>query len=276
MVSDRAVEDALAIIPGDDSLLKAVAEAIPQQTKIAVFDTANALLWHARRTRVDVVVFPLALPDMGGGDLVDILPLLLPSVRMVLCGDGPPELAHRLSTLGGQLVLGTAAPETRREQIYRALGLAPPPSLSPAVVERSSRSPQQGNRELAALPRATMRRLLALLLRESGARFVLLSDSAGMPIVELGDSTPLKSASLGPLLAPVMFTGSEFAHQLGDGGPRSLFLYEGERHNVYVTNVGNVGLLILVVEQADSARPPAPIRALLRRVADLLLERLLS
>jgi len=254
-------------------LLRSVAQHVAGRHNVAVFESANALLWQARRAAPQVVVAALALPDMGGEDLLGILPLLSPAVRIVLCGDGTPELAHSLRTTGGRLVLNTATPEARLAQIYLAIGIAPPDPetpVAPVPSHDSIPSRRRGARMLTVRQRTASEQLLRGLLREAGAQFVLLSDAVGMPLIELGEPPPLKIATLGPLLAPAFFTTAEFARQLEEDAPRSFYLYEGLRFNIYAFNIADSAILTLVVDQTRYLGKPAPIWAITKQVGSHL------
>ncbi len=263
----------IALVPGDDALLRSVAQHVAGLPNVAVFESANALLWQARRAAPHVVVAALALPDMGGEDLLDILPLLSPAVRIVLCGDGTPELAHSLRTTGGRLVLNTAAPEARLDQIYLAIGIAPPTpetTVAPAPSHDSIPSCRRGARIISVGQRTAIKQLLSGLMREAGAQFVLLSDAVGMPLIELGEPPPLKIATLGPLLAPAFFTAAEFARQLEEDAPQSFYLYEGLRFNVYAFTIAGSAILTLVVDQTRHSGKPAPVWAITKQVGSHL------
>lgn len=123
---------------------------------------------------------------------------------------------------------------------------------------------------LTVRQRTAIEQLLRGVIREAGAQFVLLSDTVGMPLIELGEPPPLKVATLGPLLAPAFFTTAEFARQLEEDAPRSFYLYEGLRFNVYAFNIAGSAILTLVVDQTRHSDKPVPVWAIIKRVGSHL------
>src|SRR3954447_6986856 len=107
----------LLIAAGENAVLQHLAQQLDGRAGLSTFASANSLLWHARRFPPQVVVASTNLPDIAGSDLVDILPILCPGVRIILCGVDNPELARALQALGGQFVPLTSTPDQNLRQV---------------------------------------------------------------------------------------------------------------------------------------------------------------
>jgi hypothetical protein len=267
----------LLIAAGDNAVLQRLAQQLDSRPGLLTFASANSLLWHARRSPPQVVVASTNLPDIGGRDLLDILPVLCPGVRIVLCGVDQPDLASALQALGGQFVPLTNAPDQTLRQIYQALNIEQPAipdepaarSLVPEPVWSSSAA-------LSIRHRALLQQILQQLLEETAADILLLSDTVGMPLLRLGELAGLRTDVTGPLLAPAFYATGEFARQLADHAPQALYLYEGSRHNLYAFNVDERYLLVLAIDKTRHTGAPAPVWALAKRAIRRLQQALSS
>jgi DNA-binding NarL/FixJ family response regulator len=256
----------LLIAAGDNAVLQRLTQQLAGRPGLEVFATANSLLWHARRFPPQLVVASTNLPDIGGSDLLDILSVLCPLARLVLCGVDDPGLARAVLASKGQFVPLTSTPDQNLRQIYQALNIEPP-ALPEEPLEAPS-YPEPGWSTSAALsPRqmAVLKQILQQLLWDTAAGFVLLSDTVGMPLLRLGDIAGLRADVTAPLLAPAFYATGEFARQLADRSSQALYLYEGARHNIYAFTIDQRYLLILAIDRTQHAGAPAPIWALAKR-----------
>ncbi len=90
---------------------------------------------------------------------------------------------------------------------------------------------------------------------EVGAQYVLLADIFGELVAEVGVTTELDTATLVSLLAGGYSTTFEMARQLGESRSFNLNFHEGERYDIYSSNVGdNFFLAILCDRQAGPSR----------------------
>lgn len=90
---------------------------------------------------------------------------------------------------------------------------------------------------------------------EVGAQCVLLADIFGELVTEVGVTTELDTATLVSLLAGGYATTFEMARQLGERRSFNLNFHEGERYDIYSSNVGDNFLLVILCDrQVGSSR----------------------
>ncbi|MFQ6001766.1 MAG: response regulator [Anaerolineae bacterium] len=90
---------------------------------------------------------------------------------------------------------------------------------------------------------------------EVGAQCVLLADILGELVAEVGMTTELDTATLISLLAGGYVTTFEMARQLGESRSFNLNFHEGERYDIYSSNVGDNFLLVILCDrQAGPSR----------------------
>jgi predicted regulator of Ras-like GTPase activity (Roadblock/LC7/MglB family) len=93
--------------------------------------------------------------------------------------------------------------------------------------------------------------ILAHLLRMTEAECALLADTSGQLIsmegkMEAGDPAAVAALAVGGLRAM-----AELSRQVGEANPRGALLHEGERKSIYLLNVAN-SLILIVVFSADT------------------------
>jgi two-component system nitrogen regulation response regulator GlnG len=84
---------------------------------------------------------------------------------------------------------------------------------------------------------------------EVGAQCVLLADVFGELVAEVGVTTELDTASLVSLLAGGYATTFEMARQMGESRSLNLNFHEGERYDIYSSNVGDNFLLVILCDR---------------------------
>lgn len=109
--------------------------------------------------------------------------------------------------------------------------------------------------------------ILADLIRRTDADCVLLVDISGQVIsiegqLEEGDPVQVAALAAGDVAAM-----AELSRQIGEENPDGSFLHEGERKSIYLFNVDDSFILIVVFR---SSRPVGLIRLFVRRAAERL------
>jgi len=84
---------------------------------------------------------------------------------------------------------------------------------------------------------------------EVSAQCVLLADLLGELVTEVGVTTELDTATLVSLLAGGYATTFEMARQLGESRSFNLNFHEGERYDIYSSNVGDNFLLVILCDR---------------------------
>jgi predicted regulator of Ras-like GTPase activity (Roadblock/LC7/MglB family) len=77
---------------------------------------------------------------------------------------------------------------------------------------------------------------------------VLLADVSGQLICTVGHAAGFDPASVAALTASDMSATAELARQLGEAKPFRMLFHEGEQRHLYLSDVGNSLILIVVFE----------------------------
>lgn len=131
----------IVIVPGNNAVLQRLAQQLTPFSEVTVLPSANAMLWRARQEPPTVVVADVALDDMTGAEIVEILPNLAPSARLILCGPRNAELDRVVQGTTVEIVTPDANSAQALWAIYKLLGIAPPPprpATNPLNPSRSS------------------------------------------------------------------------------------------------------------------------------------------
>ena len=274
----------ILVVPGTNPVLSQVARRLEGNPNVAVLESANAALWRIRHAPPQILVSDSRLKDMEAGDLVDIVAALNPEVRVILSGGGSAELGRAVRAAGGQLIEHDKPPEQLVQQLFQILGVSPAPAAPrpvtggvptpganrPAAPDPSQKRPgAEGGGPAAAdgqpwMPRGgsqviqprqmnVIQILLGNLAGEVGAHCVLLSDTVGMRLFEVGVVPPAIGPAIEPLLSTAFSTADQLARLLKEQEARSLFLHEGTRYDIYAFNVGQRFILTLIFDKNENA-----------------------
>lgn len=93
-----------------------------------------------------------------------------------------------------------------------------------------------------------IKKYLGELYSKTRAKVVLFADMAGQIIGERGDTAGMNTTVLSALAAGDFAATAEIAKLVGEGDRFKLHLHEGERKNVYLTNVGEQFFMIIIFE----------------------------
>jgi DNA-binding NarL/FixJ family response regulator len=93
---------------------------------------------------------------------------------------------------------------------------------------------------------APIRGIMSQLSQELGPQCVMLTDHAGMVLVEVGNTDTLPTMILLPLLSTSFATSGEVARQLGEEDAMTLYIHEGVNYDVYSFDISQRFLLVLV------------------------------
>jgi predicted regulator of Ras-like GTPase activity (Roadblock/LC7/MglB family) len=87
------------------------------------------------------------------------------------------------------------------------------------------------------------------LAKDLGTQSVMLTDRAGMTLVEVGTATNLPMMIVLPLLSTGFSTTGEVARQLGEEDATSVYIHEGMNIDLYCFDVMQRFLLVLVFDK---------------------------
>ncbi|MFQ5946316.1 MAG: response regulator [Anaerolineae bacterium] len=210
---------------------------------LGAFSAEEALELMAEEP-VDLLVSDLRLPGLDGLTLIQQARDRVPDLPAILFtafdSEDVRSEANRIG-VNGYLVKPFSI-EDLIDEVTRALPGQEPPPLSSAL----SLSPER----MEALTRP-----LSELRFEVGAQCVLLADVLGNILVLDGITVGFEPATLVSLLAGGHATTMELAKHLGEEDHQSLNYHEGDRLDVYSSNVGDSHVLIIVNDrQAGTSR----------------------
>ncbi|NJN16995.1 MAG: hypothetical protein HC822_12345 [Oscillochloris sp.] len=91
-----------------------------------------------------------------------------------------------------------------------------------------------------------IRSSMSQLAQELGAQSVMLTDRAGMVLVEVGSADGLPMMTVLPLLSMNFSTAAEVARQLREEEAQTLYIHDGSNYDLYCFDVLQRFLLVLV------------------------------
>ncbi len=118
----------------------------------------------------------------------------------------------------------------------------------PAPAEGAAPSWRSGGGNLVVTEQniSAIRSVMSQLSQDLGAQSVMLTDRAGMVLVEVGSATNLPMMIVLPLLSTGFSTTGEVARQLREQDATSVFIHEGVNVDLYCFDVMQRFLLVLV------------------------------
>lgn len=93
-----------------------------------------------------------------------------------------------------------------------------------------------------------IKRCLGELYSKTKANAILFADIAGQLIGERGDTSHINTTVLAALAAADFAATAEMAKLVGEEARFKLLFHEGEKNNVYLTNVGEEYFLIIIFQ----------------------------
>jgi predicted regulator of Ras-like GTPase activity (Roadblock/LC7/MglB family) len=94
-----------------------------------------------------------------------------------------------------------------------------------------------------------LNKLLEVLAKEVGAQCVLLSDPAGMVLVQWGALPSVVMEMTGPLLATSFSTANQLARHLQEQDSSAVYIHEGSRYDIYAFNISYRVILIVMFDK---------------------------
>ncbi|NTV63174.1 MAG: response regulator, partial [Oscillochloris sp.] len=100
-----------------------------------------------------------------------------------------------------------------------------------------------------------IRKTMSELAHELGAQSVMLTDRAGMVLVDVGTTDNLPMMIVLPLLSTSFSTTGEVARQLREEDPLSVYIHDGMNYALYCFDVLQRFLLVLVFNKKVASSP---------------------
>lgn len=132
------------------------------------------------------------------------------------------------------------------------------PSISERAAEKAATTPHHesigrrasGNMVVTAENLTPIRSVMSDLSQELGPQCIMLTDRAGMVLVEVGTTDNLPTMILLPLLSTSFSTAGEIARQLREKDATTLYIHEGHNYDLYCFDISQRFLLTLVFNKA--------------------------
>jgi DNA-binding NarL/FixJ family response regulator len=163
----------------------------------------------------------------------------------------PPAPAEHFTPARVRLPSRSASPLTSGERLAArvraeaAIHAAPPAEQSKPAASQPTRR-RDGPLVLTADNLNPIRSIMSQLSQELGAQCIMLTDRAGMVLVEVGSTDKLPVMILLPLLSTSFSTAGEVARQLHEEDATTLYIHEGINYDLYCFDVLQRFLLVLV------------------------------
>lgn len=226
----------------------------------AVLDAASAeeALEELARGSVDLLVTDLMLPGMSGIALIEKARELNPNMRSIVITGHPSEEARARAEELGVIVFMTKPIRTSYflEAVERALALS-----------RGSSSPVK-------MVDDGMRRIierLKVMQGELGADAVLLLDERGHILARSDQGIDLNLETALPALMTAFRAGLKVSSLLESLLPTNFQYFDGDTHDIYLTNVGALyGLLIIYRGKQEAGKMGTVVHYGRRAVHELL------
>lgn len=109
---------------------------------------------------------------------------------------------------------------------------------------------KDGSRQIILTPQQfdEITKILSELAAKTKASTILLADISGQLITQRGNTDDINTAILSALAASDFAATSEMAKLVGEDAKFKLLFHEGEKRNVYLSNVGDNFFLVVVFD----------------------------
>jgi CheY-like chemotaxis protein len=235
-------------------VLRSLIDSVDRTVQVVEAPSAEEAMLEARLTPFDLAVVDIRLPGMDGLELMRRIRKTRPEAQVILItGNSTPRIeaeARQLNPLA--YLLKPIRPNEFAAALQKGLGLkvmpAPVPEDAPAQPTIADR--------------------LSSLRRDLGCLAVYLADLDGQIIARAGD---VSSFNIDELVrhSEVAFSASLNACRLLGGlVPQNLHFFDGDDYDVYVLNVGQLYMLIVLFSGEMGARQMGQVMRYGRQCAD--------
>lgn len=232
----------ILVVDDDPDMLFLVAHGIKtlgSNYQVSTAASANAALEQVNKQRFDLIVTDYMMPEMTGLDLVPQVRQISPQTQFVMIT--AHHDTNRIRDVVGNLNIG---------------GFVGKPFILPELLEviqevASQTEPSPNPDEPQLLSRDKIVELLDDLRRQTGARNVLLINTAGAAVHVSGANDPDKMARLAAFVSSNFQAMADLASLFDDSETSFKSSYfEGNRYNIYAYNL-NGSFFLGVVFGAD-------------------------
>jgi CheY-like chemotaxis protein/predicted regulator of Ras-like GTPase activity (Roadblock/LC7/MglB family) len=236
-------------------VLRASLELSGREYLVSEVASAEEALAEMSRAPIDLLVTDLRLPAMSGLQLVERAKGVNPNLHTILIsGNATEEVRREAESLGVVAFLPKPVGTNHFLEIVEA---------ALEVAEETAAAGRQQELDL-------LRGQLDDLRRQVGAEATYLIDDRGETVVKSGGvSTPAIEESLVTLMA-AQRSAQAVSAKLGALAPATFQYVDGETHDIYLANVGEVHGLVIVHRGQQEAGQLGSVMHYGRRAADVL------
>ena len=240
-------------------VLRSALEVSAKDYIINDVSSAEEALLEISRGPLDLLVTDLRLPGMTGLELVERVLEIHPKARSILItGDATEDVRRRAEALGVLAFL--------RKPIGTNMFLEIVEHALAGRVEDDGSEKQE-----AKLPRETASKLMDL-RQELGAEAVMLIGADGQLVARAGEDQDLDLETGLPSLMAAHEAALQVSRYLRAETPSNFHHFDGETHDLYLTNVGEQFVLLIVFRGRQEAGQMGAVVHFGRRAAEGLLE----
>jgi CheY-like chemotaxis protein len=242
-------------------MLRSTLELFDRTYKIVEVPSAEEAMLETRRTAFDLVICDIRLPGLDGLEMIRRLRKQRPETKaIVVTGRAQPVRPEEVQDLN--LVGVFAKPINTQafiEAVQKVLGDGNRPA--PRVHEVLAYSPSLGDR-------------LSALRRDLGCIAVYLADLDSKVVARAGDIASFDVEGLLQKLEVAFSASLTVSNMLGGLVSQNLHFFDGDEYDVYVLNVGQAYMLVMLFPGDIGARQMGQVSRYGRMAADDMLNTL--
>lgn len=234
-----AVDKRVLIVDDEEKVvffLRESLEELGQDFTIGTAKSAEEALEKIATQPYDLVISDLRMPGIDGLQLIERVKQKYPRTRFIL-----------------MTAYGTDEVEARAHHLDVYDYITKPFHVSDLLdVTRQALAPPAETLREGVLSEDRMEasnRALSSLRFEVGAQCVVLANTKGQIISEVGTTQGLETGTFMPVVAKVLATASGMAQYLQDEETFNLYFHEGKKYDIYYTSVGDDLVLVLIFER---------------------------
>ncbi|HSJ57620.1 MAG TPA: response regulator [Anaerolineae bacterium] len=259
----RQASSARRILVVDDEesvgfFLRASLEEVRRGYQVELASSGQEALRHMSRQAYDLVITDLRMPGMDGLQLMEEVRRRHPYTRLIL-----------------MTAYGNASVESTAYRLGACRYINKPFSIDELTdtVSNALEETEVSGRQVLMLSDDEFERIaqcLANLRFEVGAQCILLADVAGQMVAHVGETQGLDLTALVSLIGGSFATSAEMARYLGEREVLTLNYHEGERYDVYSSNVNEDLFIVLVFHRGQQRSRVGIVWLYARRALDVL------
>lgn len=254
----------LLIVDDDRELsrmLHATLELFDRSYKIVEVPSAEEALLEAQRTPFDLIIADVRLPGMDGLEMLRRIHKLHPTTQAIIITGG---ISPAIESESRNLNLVALFPKPLNTDgfiaaVQKALGAENRPA--PRAQDVLAYSPTLGDR-------------LSALRRDLGCLAVYLGDLDARVVARAGDVSAFDVEGLLSHVTVAFSASLKICNLLGGLVPQNMHFFDGDEYDVYVLNVGQFYMLVMLFSGENGARQMGQVSRYGRQAADDMLNAL--